>query len=407
MVFSGWFVHKIILSFQVGECAKILRITLFIFNSKFFCKTLMKIIKAEILTLSIPMIEPFMTGFGVFDQRDIILLKLYDQDGRIGIGESANFNVPIYMPDFNSGTISLLREHLVPLILKNKINEYLDIENILNTVVGNNIAKSLIDMAYWHLKSQIENKTLSELWGGKQEKIKAAISIGMEKDLNLNIQKIIKIVSDHNPLRIKIKIKPGLDVNLISAVRKEFPDLKIQVDANASFKANDMDILEKLDQYNLTMIEQPFEALDLLSHAKLQSRIKTPVCLDESAENFLMTKQAIELKACKIVNIKPARVGGFYQAKKISDLCEQNNIPVWCGGMIESGWGQYFNCHIATLNNFKFVNDICLTKWYLKDDIINKPINESNGVINISDLADIQIDDEKVNYYLQTKIVIK
>jgi o-succinylbenzoate synthase len=180
------------------------------------------------------------------------------------------------------------------------------------------------------------------------------------------------------------------------------------VDANASFTIKDINIFKELDKYNLLMIEQPLQYNDIVDHAELQKQIETPICLDESAMNYHLVDQALKIGACKIVNIKPQRVGGYWQAKKISELCNEYGVPVWCGGMIESGWGQLFNCAIATLPNFKYENDICLSKWYLADDILTTPIEEVNGIINVNETKDLfKIDEAKFKKYTVSKILVE
>lgn len=364
----------------------------------------MNIQKAEIYKLYIPLQQPFRVSFGEFTKREIVFVKLFDKSGLTGIGESANFDVPVYEPDFNDATILLLKNFLLPRIINKDINDINGIESIFQTIRGNNFARVAIESAYWHLESQKQNQPLRKLWGGKKEKIKAAISIGLGTTLEDSIERVKRYIDQFKPKRAKIKIKPGIDVKLIEAIRNCYPDLPIFVDANSGYTLKDKALFEELDKYNLLMIEQPLGFNDLVDHATLQKQIKTPICLDESINGYHAAEQALTLGSCKIINIKPQRVGGYWQAKLISELAAKFNIPVWCGGMIESGWGQLFNCSIATLPNFTYENDICLTKWYLADDILETPILETDGIIDVG-LTDSQfkIDEKKFTKYTVAK----
>lgn len=368
----------------------------------------MKIKKAKIYKIELPVIAPFRTGFGTVSSRVLLFLKLYDNSGLIGIGEASNMELPLYEPEFNDATISLLKNYLVPIILHKNITTIDQLQDIFNTVKGFNFAKAIIESCFWHLESQRQNKPLRKLWGGEKTCIPASISIGLGVNLEDSIKKVKISIEKFHPKRAKIKIKPGIDIKLIKEIRKSYPTLPLLVDANASYSFKDEQLLVKLDEFNLIMIEQPFSGYDLVNHAQLQKKIKTPICLDESINCYHDAEQAISLKACQIINIKPQRVGGYWNAKLISELCSDNQIPVWCGGMLESGWGQLFNCHISTLANFKHENDICLTKWYLADDILAQPIEEMNGEIDIASTDNLfNINKDKFAKYTKEKLIIK
>jgi len=368
----------------------------------------MEIKKGEIFKIRLPLIAPFRTGFGTLINREIIFVKLYDKKGLIGIGESANLELPFYEPEFNDSMIALLKRYLIPLVMNKKIDSISDLEKLLGSIRGNNFAKTAIESAFWHIQSQTTSTPLRKLWGGVRHKIPVAVSIGLGANLKDSIKKVNEAIERLKPKRVKIKIKPGIDTELIEAIRRDYPNLPIMVDANASYCLKDLKIMQKLDQFDLVMIEQPFAYNDLIEHSQLQKQINTPICLDESITCFHQAEQAIKLKSCKIINIKPQRVGGYWQAKKISKLCRANNTPVWCGGMIESGWGQLFNCQIATLPNFKYENDICLTKWYLADDILQQPIEESEGLIDVSQTDNLfKVNEKKFRRYMICKLTIK
>ncbi len=368
----------------------------------------MKIKKAEIYKLSIPLKAPFTTSFGTLTQREIVYLKLFDQSGLTGLGESAGLELPIYEPDFNDSTILLLKKHLIPKLVNQKLDSIKQLSTFLNQVRGNNFAKVAIESAFWHLKSQVLNKPLRQLWGGTKKNIPVGISIGLGNNLTKSLAKVYQYVDQNQPQRIKLKIKPGLDYQYLKKIRKNYPNLIIMVDANAGYTLKDLSLFKKLDQLNLQMIEQPLQYNDLYDHSQLQKLIKTPICLDESITSLHAAHQAIKLKACQIINIKPQRVGGYWTARKISKLAQKHQIPVWCGGMLEFGWGRLFNCHLATLPNFKLHNDICLTKWYLTDDIIKQPIIEKNNKIDVSSTDNLfSIDQEKFKYFTTYKQEVK
>lgn len=372
-----------------------------------YCKN-MNIKKAEIYKIRLPLKSPFTTGFGTLTDREIVFVYLYDNNGLVGIGESANLALPLYESEYNDSMVILLKNYLIPQILNKKIEGIDDLQNIFHPIRGNNFAKTTIEAAYWHLESQKIHKPLRTLWGGTKKRIPAAISIGLGKNTNESISKITNYIEVYNPKRVKIKIKPGIDIKLIRSIRSKYPDLSIMVDANSSYTLKDLKIFQRLDQYDLTMIEQPLSYNDIVDHSLLQKSLKTPICLDESITDYHVAEQAIKIKACRIVNIKPQRVGGYWQAKLISELCKKNSIPVWCGGMIEAGWGQLFNCHIATLPNFTYENDICLKKWYLMDDILEYDIEEKDGIIDVSKTDSLfKINTKKFKKYLIYKLTIK
>ena len=367
----------------------------------------MHITKAEVYKIYLPLKEPFRISVTSMTHRKIVLIKLFDKNGLIGVGESANFDFPFYEPDFNDGTIHLLKTYLIPAILNKRIDTIEELEAVYALMRGNNFTKTVIESAFWHLKSQETGKPLRKLWGGTKTKIPAAISIGLGVDLKDTIQRVLRYIKTYSPERAKVKIKPGIDVKLIAAIRNSHPDLPLFVDANSSYTLKDTPIFKELDEMDLLMIEQPLAYNDIVDHSILQKQIKTPICLDESISNYHIAEQAIKIGACKIINIKPQRVGGYWQAKLVSELAAQNNIPVWCGGMIESGWGQLLNCHIATLPNFKYANDICLTKWYFADDILQKEIPEKNGIIDVAKTDTLfKIDEAKLNKYSVAKITV-
>jgi len=365
----------------------------------------MNIAKAEIFKISLPLISVFRTGFGELKKRELLWLKIIDKTGIVAYGESANLDLPIYEPEFNDATALLLKNVFLPRLIDKQIPGIEDLEQLFSDIKGNNFAKAAVDAAFWHYKMQTTDKPLYQLWGGTKLLIPVAVSIGLGRTTDESVRKVLEHIKRFRPKRVKIKIKPGIDIQLIAKIRKHYPTLPIMVDANASYTLRNIKYLKKLDDFGLLMIEQPLRFDDLADHAYLQKELKTKICLDESIRSFHDAEQAIRLGSCQIVNIKPQRVGGYWQAKKIAALCRKHSIPVWCGGMIESGWGQIFNASIATLPNFTYENDICLTKWYLKDDILKNPIEENNGLVDVGKLS-FELNEKKLKKYTTQKLKI-
>lgn len=360
----------------------------------------MTIAHASVFIVTLPLISPFRTGFGELTERELVFVKLTDSDGVVGYGESANLAVPIYEPEWNGSMVLLLTRHILPALIGADIPSVDALTSRLSVIRGNNFAKAAVEAAYWHLVSQRNTKPLRELWGGTKQVIPAAISIGLGTTEEESVAKAKDAIDRYSPVRAKLKIRPGIDVGYIERIRNTYPNLPIMVDANASYTPNNVGVMRALDRLGLVMIEQPYAYNDLADHASLARSIQTPVCLDESITSYHTAEEAIALGACSIFNIKPQRVGGYGEAARISRLAGAHGASAWCGGMIESGWGQIFNCNIATLPDFTFENDICLTKWYLADDIIAGAIPERHGVIDVAETDRLlSFDQEKLTRY--------
>ena len=339
--------------------------------------------KFEIHHLKLRLKKPFETSFARFQNKDTVFVKAFTKEGLVGLGESPALPFPFYSYECTDTTILILEKFILPQLIEKEINEIEELEKSYSHIKGHNMAKTGVEAAFWHLKSQEANKPLWQLWGGVRKEIEAGISLGLEKDVETLVTKVEKAL-EKGYQRIKIKIKPGMDIKIAEAVRKKFPKIKLMFDANSAYTLKDVKIFKELDEYNLLMIEQPLAHDDFIDHVKLQKELKTPICLDESIHTFDDARKAIEIGACKIINIKPARVGGYWQAKKIAELCEKQAIPVWCGGMLETGWGKMFNIHISSLNNFKLAGDTSGTDQYFEEDIINPDIIvKSNSMIDV------------------------
>lgn len=266
------------------------------------------------------------------------------------------------------------------------------------------MAKAGLEAALWDLFAKSKNISLSKMLGGTRNKIDVGVSIGIQSSVSDLIKKIeVYLVEGYK--RIKIKIAPGNDIQFVKAVRQEFPDILFQVDANSAYELKHIALFKQMDDYNLLLIEQPLGYEDIYDHSKLQRNLKTPICLDESIHSLDDTRAAIELDSCRVINIKPGRVGGFAESKLIHDYCESKNIPVWCGGMLESGIGRAGNVALASLPNFILPGDISASKRYYKEDIIEPEfIVNKDGTMNVPTKPGIGVE---VNMKKLNKVTVK
>jgi O-succinylbenzoate synthase len=342
----------------------------------------MEVEQIELFLLEMPYVHFFETSFGREEKKTFILVKIFSK-GVCGFGEVTADLLPLYNYETTSTSWVIIKEILAPLLFSKSISDPIGFHKEAQKYKGHHMAKAGLELALWDLKAKKERRSLSELYGGDKKEILSGVSIGIQDNVPDLIRRIWGFLEKGYP-RVKLKIKPGWDMEVLKQVRKEFPQITLQVDANCAYTSSDIDILEKLDEFNLALIEQPFPALDLLSHSQLKKRIHTPVCLDESAESLDAVRQAYEMECFDIINIKVGRVGGIVEARKIHDFCESKAVPVWCGGMLESGIGRTHNIHLATLPNFKLTNDISASKRYFAEDLIEPPVEiTKRGTIKV------------------------
>lgn len=323
----------------------------------------------ELRQIEMELVEPFETSGWRETLRPAIIVILKSR-GKLGYGECVAGAGPWYSSETVGTAWHVLTEFAIPLVLGKEVVNAEDMQTQLKSIRGHNMAKAALEAALWDLQGKLQNKSLQQMLGGTKPQIDSGISIGIQKS-PAELLTVIRNRVEQGYRRIKIKIKPGWDLEIVKQIRKEFPDLALMADANAAYTPSDLKIFKELDAFNLLMIEQPLDYDDIVEHAKLQKQLKTPICLDESIKSLEAARAALELGACKIINIKPARVGGLWNAKKIHDLCQANQIPVWCGGMLETGIGRAANVAIASLPNYKFPNDISASSRYWKQDIID------------------------------------
>ncbi len=353
------------------------------------------------------MIKPFVTGFGSITTKPTVLVKINTDQGLVAWGESAALPFPNYKSETVDTCMLVIKQYISPLILNRKISDATEINNILKVIKGNNLAKAGVETAAWMIDSIIKNQSLSELLGGARTKIKVGESIGIKNSITETVEEINLRLSQGFH-RIKIKIRPGWDLELIKQIRKNYPNISLMVDANSSYTLGDLQLLKKLDLYDLDMIEQPLGDDDIIDHASLQKQLTTPICLDESILSVEDARKAIDIGACKIINIKPGRVGGLLESKRIHDLCKKKGIKTWVGGMLESGVGRVFNASVASLPGCSYPADMSPISFYYTDSITDNDFDVDNkGYVMVPKTVNsIIVNQTKIKKYTTDKIII-
>ncbi len=328
--------------------------------------------------------RPFLASHGATRQKTICLVEAVDADGVSGWGETVALPGPFYNEETYETAVHILKDFIIPAVLGKTFGHPRGIRPAVSMIKRNYMAKAAMETALWDLYARKNGKPLYQLLGGKNRLVAAGKSIGMQESPARLAEKVEKALQEGFQ-KIKIKISPGKDLAYVGAVRKQFPDIPLMADANSAYTLKDMDRLKALDEYGLLMIEQPFASDDLIDHARLQRELKTPVCLDESILSAEDARKAAEIGSCRIINIKIGRVGGIHEAVRIHDLCREKGIPVWCGGMLETGIGRAMNLHLSTLPNFSIPGDNTPPAEYLETDIVEPEIRMTNGVIEVPD----------------------
>ena len=330
----------------------------------------MKIESIMLHHLRMPLVAPFETSFGREVERECVLVSL-KAGGLTGYGECVATRDPGYNYETTGTALHILRDFIAPLILGMDIKDALDFQQRVSGIRGHHLAKAGVEMALWDLFGRRDGRSLREMFGGTRDKVEVGVSVGLQESPG-TLVRTVKGYVEQGYARVKIKIKPGRDVGDASAVRKEFPHLRLQVDANSAFTLESAQSLKPLDDLDLLLIEQPLFEDDIWDHHKLQKQFKTPICLDESILTPRHARYALEMEACRIINIKAGRVGGLSQAVEIHDLCRAQNIPVWCGGMLETGVGRASNLALASLPGFSLPGDISASDRYYHRDITDQ-----------------------------------
>ncbi|HIE22912.1 MAG TPA: o-succinylbenzoate synthase [Candidatus Korarchaeota archaeon] len=353
----------------------------------------MRIRNIELYLVRMKLISPFETSFGVETHRETVIVRIEEEGGEVGWGESPIMEGPWYSYETSETAWHVLKDFVAPALVGFEIDGPKDMwKGIGKRVRGHNIAKAGMDKALWDLKAKLDGKSLSRMLGGVREKIDSGISIGIKRDVGELLKTIGKRL-DEGYKRIKLKIKPGWDVKVLEEVRREYPDILLQVDANAAYTLDDYSSLRKLDRFDLLMIEQPLDEDDLADHSQLARKISTPICLDESIKTIHDVKAAYLLGSCEIINLKPSRVGGITKGLKIHDLCLSLGIPIWIGGMLETGIGRGFLVAMASLPGVKFPNDISASSRYYKEDIVEPEwILNPDGTLSVPKVPGIGVE---------------
>ncbi|HEY6763190.1 MAG TPA: o-succinylbenzoate synthase [Candidatus Sulfotelmatobacter sp.] len=344
----------------------------------------MKIEAITLREIGMPLVHFFETSFGRTYHRRILLITVHCQ-GIDGWGECIAGEDPFYSSEWIESSWATISSYLVPAILGKEIEAGRETPFLMAKIRGHRMAKAAIENAVWDAEAQQKRQPLWKLLDGTRKEIPCGVSIGIQDSVEQLMEKIhIELEAGYR--RIKIKIKPGWDVNVLEKIRSRWAGITLSCDANSAYTLDQVEHLRILDQFNLLMIEQPLWDDDIYYHARLQKELRTAICLDESIVNVRTAAFAAESGACRIINVKVGRVGGFSEAKKIHDVCQTQNIPVWCGGMLESGIGRAHNIALSTLENFRLPGDVSASKRYWKEDIIEPEVEVSiQGMIAVSD----------------------
>ncbi|MGP4078387.1 o-succinylbenzoate synthase [Pseudalkalibacillus sp. R45] len=366
----------------------------------------MRIEKVTIHKIEMPLKRPFVTAVNTVSDRSLLIVEVESADGVVGWGECSAFDTPWYTEETTDTCLSMMEEFLIPDMLD--VKEFSNPENlsaVFSRYRGHHMAKSCLETALWDVYAKSEGRSLADVLGGTRRELEVGIAIGMQArtdDLLFKIEEALK--SGYK--RIKLKIKPGEDLDVLAAGRSRFPDAPLMADANSSYRSDDLERLKEMDRFNLMMIEQPLGARDFVEHAELQKVLRTPICLDESITSFEAAQTAIALGSCKIIAIKHSRVGGLMEAKRIHDYCQKQDVKVWAGGMIESGIGKAHNIALASLAGFEIPGDITASIRYWEQDIIRPEIELENGKVLVSDAPGIgyEVNRELLERYTVEKV---
>ncbi len=333
----------------------------------------MKIKTIELREIRLPLVHFFETSFGRTYERRILLVRVRDTDGGVGWGECTAGEGPFYCEEWTESAWVVISTFLAPMLAGQELAAPGDAFTLMERVRGNRMAKAALETACWDLAAQKAGRPLWQLLGGTQREIACGVSIGIQDtpaDLLAKIEQ--EVAAGYQ--RIKIKIKPGWDAATVEQVRARFPDIQLTVDANSAYTLADTPLLQTLDRFRLLLIEQPLAFDDMYDHATLQRQLDTPICLDESIRSSEDARKAIALKACRIINVKLGRVGGHAEAQKVERVCRELGVPVWCGGMLESGIGRAHNIAMSTLAGFTLPGDVSASARYWAEDIIEPSV---------------------------------
>jgi O-succinylbenzoate synthase len=327
----------------------------------------MRIESVELRQVQLQLTAPFTTSFGTTLTRPCIIVAVH-AEGETGLGECVAFDGPWYSYETTTTAWHIMADFLVPRLLEADISEPEDVWPLFAPIRGHNMAKAALEMACWDLIARCRGESLSSLLGGTRERVPVGVSVGIQPSSQALVETVGRFLADGYG-RIKLKIAPGEDVEFVEAVRAAYPTAVVQVDANSAYTPADVDTFRQMDHLDLLLIEQPLSPDDIVDHAALQRELTTPICLDESIHSPDDARHALDLGSCRIINIKPGRVGGHFQSREIHNLCLSRGAPVWCGGMLETNVGRAHNVALASLPGFELPGDISASARYYAQDI--------------------------------------
>ncbi|TMJ04726.1 MAG: o-succinylbenzoate synthase [Bacillati bacterium ANGP1] len=342
----------------------------------------MRIAWAEVRQAELPLVFPFETSFGRQDKHSCLLIRL-GTNGLEGWGEVPVETAPLYNEETTGTAWHMLEQFILPLLMGREIAHPKEFPPLVRHLRRHHMAKAGVEAALWDLHSQQHEIPLAKALGGTRPVIEVGVSLGIEPSVDALLARIHDFLG-RGYRRIKIKIKPGWDVQVVREVRRAFGAIRLQVDANSAFALEQADIFRAMDEFDLLLIEQPLGEDDIVDHAALQAQLRTPICLDESIVSPDDARKAIQLGSCRVINIKAARLGGLSAAVATHDLCQQHGIPVWCGGLLETGVGRAANLALASLPNFQLPGDVSASNRYYHEDLIDPPVTlNRDGTINV------------------------
>jgi O-succinylbenzoate synthase len=341
----------------------------------------MKISELELRTINLPLVRPFRTSFGTQYAREVLTLKITTGDGVIGWSECVALSEPVYSPEYVAGCLEQMKRFLIPTLLAAPDLRPELVGPLLQGFLGSPMAKATLETALLDAQLRSNNLSLANFLGANKARIPCGVSVGIAPSIEQLLEEVRGYIATGYK-RIKLKIEPGWDLDPVREVRREWPEIPLQVDANQAYKRSDGELLAKLDEFELLLIEQPLDEHDILGHAQLALQVQTPICLDESITSLRAAEDALTLKATTIINIKPGRVGGYLEAVKIHDLCLGAGIPVWCGGMLETGIGRAANVALAALPGFTLPGDTSASSRFYHRDI-TEPFVMQDGYLEV------------------------
>jgi o-succinylbenzoate synthase len=334
----------------------------------------------ELLLVRVPLRRPFTTSFGTTSVKEAVLVRALSRDGSEGWGECAAMEAPLYSGEWNEGAWLVLRDYLVPAALR----------GAEAGIRGHPMARTALEAALLDLRLRGEGVSLARHLGGTRDRVECGVSLGLEEDFDELVAQAARFV-EAGYRRIKLKIEPGRDTEVVRAVREAFPDVPLTVDANAAYTLDDWKVFEELDGFGLGYVEQPLREDDLVGHARLQERIATPVCLDETVTSLEVARGAVEIGACRIVNVKVGRVGGLAESRRIHDWALEAGVPLWCGGMLETGIGRAVNVAVASMPGFTLPGDTSASDRYFERDLTRPFEVDPDGTMAVPDEPGIGI----------------